>query len=412
MNQADNAWVLVSSALVLLMTPGLAMFYGGMTRSKNVLSTMMHSFFVMGLASIIWLFYGFSISFAPDAWGGLIGGLNYIGLSGIGSDLFPDLVDPSKTMTIPGTTFMIFQCMFAIITPALISGAFAERMKFSAFAIFMFLWITVVYCPVAHWVWGPGGWLSGMGAMDFAGGTVVHINAGIAALACVLVIGNRKGYGTTAMVPHNLTLTLLGAGLLWFGWFGFNAGSALSASEGAAMAFVVTHMATAAAALSWIVMEWIIKGKPTTLGIASGAVAGLVAITPAAGFVGPVSSVIIGLVAGAICYFAVLAKHSLKYDDALDVVGVHCVGGIWGAIATGLFASKAINSAGSDGLFFGNPGQLWTQIIAVLVTMVYSFVVTLVILYIIKAVVGLRVTEEDEFVGCDTSEHGENAYNI
>mgnify|MGYP000939251155 CR=1 FL=1 len=412
MNQADNAWVLVSSALVLLMTPGLAMFYGGMTRSKNVLSTMMHSFFVMGLASIIWLFYGFSISFAPDAWGGLIGGLNYIGLSGIGSDLFPDLVDPSKTMTIPGTTFMIFQCMFAIITPALISGAFAERMKFSAFAIFMFLWITVVYCPVAHWVWGPGGWLSGMGAMDFAGGTVVHINAGIAALACVLVIGNRKGYGTSAMVPHNLTLTLLGAGLLWFGWFGFNAGSALSASEGAAMAFVVTHMATAAAALSWIVMEWIIKGKPTTLGIASGAVAGLVAITPAAGFVGPVSSVIIGLVAGAICYFAVLAKHSLKYDDALDVVGVHCVGGIWGAIATGLFASKAINSAGSDGLFFGNPGQLWTQIIAVLVTMVYSFVVTLVILYIIKAVVGLRVTEEDEFVGCDTSEHGENAYNI
>lgn len=412
MNQADNAWVLVSSALVLLMTPGLAMFYGGMTRSKNVLSTMMHSFFVMGLASIIWLFYGFSLSFAPDAWGGFIGGLNYIGLNGIGSDLFPDLVDPTKTMTIPGTTFMIFQCMFAIITPALISGAFAERMKFSAFAIFMFLWITIVYCPVAHWVWGPGGWLSGMGAMDFAGGTVVHINAGIAALACVFVLGNRKGYGITPMIPHNLTLTLLGAGLLWFGWFGFNAGSALSASEGAAMAFVVTHMATAAAALSWIIMEWIIKGKPTTLGIASGAIAGLVAITPAAGFVGPISSVIIGLVAGAICYFAVLAKHTLGYDDALDVVGVHCVGGIWGAIATGLFASKAINAAGSDGLFFGNPGQLWTQIVAVLVTMVYSFVVTLIILYIIKAIVGIRVSEEDEFVGCDTSEHGETAYNI
>lgn len=412
MNQADNAWVLVSSALVLLMTPGLAMFYGGMTRSKNVLSTMMHSFFVMGLASIIWLFYGFSLSFAPDAWGGFIGGLNYIGLNGIGSDLFPDLVDPAKTMTIPGTTFMIFQCMFAIITPALISGAFAERMKFSAFAIFMFLWITIVYCPVAHWVWGPGGWLSGMGAMDFAGGTVVHINAGIAALACVFVLGNRKGYGTTPMIPHNLTLTLLGAGLLWFGWFGFNAGSALSASEGAAMAFVVTHMATAAAALSWIIMEWIIKGKPTTLGIASGAIAGLVAITPAAGFVGPISSVIIGLIAGAICYFAVLAKHTLGYDDALDVVGVHCVGGIWGAIATGLFASKAINAAGSDGLFFGNPGQLWTQIVAVLVTMVYSFVVTMIILYIIKAIVGIRVSEEDEFVGCDTSEHGETAYNI
>lgn len=412
MNQADNAWVLVSSALVLLMTPGLAMFYGGMTRSKNVLSTMMHSFFVMGLASIIWLFYGFSLSFAPDAWGGFIGGMNYFGLNGIGSDLFPDLLDPSKTMTIPGTTFMIFQCMFAIITPALISGAFAERMKFSSFAVFMFLWITFVYCPVAHWVWGPGGWLSGMGAMDFAGGTVVHINAGIAALACVIVIGNRKGYGTTPMIPHNLTLTLLGAGLLWFGWFGFNAGSALSAGESAAMAFVVTHMATAAAALSWIIMEWIVKGKPTTLGIASGAVAGLVAITPAAGFVGPISAVILGMVAGAICYLAVLAKHSLGYDDALDVVGVHCVGGIWGAIATGLFASKAINAAGSDGLFFGNPGQLWTQIIAVMVTLVYSFIVTLVILYIIKAVMGLRVPEEDEVVGCDTSEHGENAYNI
>lgn len=412
MNQADNAWVLVSSAFVLLMTPGLAMFYGGMTRSKNVLSTMMHSFFVMGLASIIWLFYGFSLSFAPDAWGGLIGGMNYFGLNGIGNELFPDLTDPSKTMTIPGTTFMIFQCMFAIITPALISGAFAERMKFGSFVIFMFLWITVVYCPVAHWVWGPGGWVAGMGALDFAGGTVVHINAGIAALACVFVIGPRKGYGSIPMIPHNLTLTLLGAGLLWFGWFGFNAGSALSAGEGAAMAFVVTHMATAAAALSWIVMEWIIKGKPTTLGIASGAVAGLVAITPAAGFVGPISSVVIGIVAGAVCYFAVLAKHSLGYDDALDVVGVHCVGGIWGAIATGLFASKAINAAGSDGLFFGNPGQLWTQILAVLITLVYSFIVTLVILYIIKAIMGLKVSEEDEFVGCDTSEHGETAYNL
>ncbi|MBI4962688.1 MAG: ammonium transporter [Desulfomonile tiedjei] len=412
MNAADNAWVLAASALVLLMTPGLAMFYGGMTRAKNVLSTMMHSFFLMGLASIIWLFYGFSLAFAPDALGGFLGGADYFGLNGIGGALFPDLLDSSKTMTIPGTTFMIFQCMFAVITPALISGAFAERMKFSSFIVFMVLWITFVYCPIAHWVWGPGGWIAGMGALDFAGGTVVHINAGVAALACCLVIGKRKGYGTAPMMPHNLTLTLLGAGLLWFGWFGFNAGSALKADEGASMAFVVTHMATAAAAMSWVFAEWIIKGKPTTLGVASGAVAGLVAITPASGFVGPISSVIIGAVAGVVCYLAVLAKASLGYDDSLDVVGVHGVGGAWGAIATGLFASKAINSAGADGLFFGNAGQLWIQIVAVAVTIVYSLVVSLIILYVIKAIMGVRVTEEDEVVGVDTSVHGEAGYNI
>jgi Amt family ammonium transporter len=315
-------------------------------------------------------------------------------------------------MTIPGTTFMIFQCMFAVITPALISGAFAERMKFSAFIVFMFLWMTFVYCPVAHWVWGPGGWIAGLGALDFAGGTVVHINAGVAALACALVIGKRKGYGTAPMMPHNLTLTLLGAGLLWFGWFGFNAGSALKADEGASMAFVVTHMATAAAAMSWVFAEWIIKGKPTTLGVASGAVAGLVAITPASGYVGPISSVIIGAVAGVVCYLAVLLKTPLGYDDSLDVVGVHGVGGMWGAIATGLFASKVINSGAADGLFFGNPGQLWIQIVAVLATIVYSFVVTLVILYVIKAIMGLRVAEEDEMAGVDTSVHGEAGYNL
>ncbi len=412
MNAADNAWVLVSSALVLLMTPGLAMFYGGMTRSKNVLSTMMHSFFLMGLASIIWLFYGFSLAFGPDAFGGLLGGTSYLGLNGIGGGLLPDLSDPTKTMTIPGTTFMIFQCMFAVITPALISGAFAERMKFSSFIVFMILWMTFVYCPVAHWVWGPGGWLSGLGALDFAGGTVVHVNAGVAALACALVIGKRKGYGTAAMPPHNLTLTLLGAGLLWFGWFGFNAGSALTAGESASMAFVVTHMATAAAAMSWVFAEWIIKGKPTTLGVASGAVAGLVAITPASGYVGPVSSVIIGAVAGIVCYMAVLAKSGLGYDDSLDVVGVHGVGGAWGAIATGFFASKLINSSAADGLFFGHPGQVLIQIAAVAVTIVYSFVLSLVILYIIKAVMGLRVSEEDEVVGVDTSVHGEAGYNL
>jgi len=269
-----------------------------------------------------------------------------------------------------------------------------------------------VYCPVAHWVWGPGGWISGLGALDFAGGTVVHINAGVAALACALVLGKRKGYGTAPMMPHNLTLTLLGAGLLWFGWFGFNAGSALKADEGASMAFVVTHMATAAAAMSWVFAEWVIKGKPTTLGVASGAVAGLVAITPASGYVGPISSVIIGAVAGVVCYLAVLVKTPLGYDDSLDVVGVHGVGGAWGAIATGLFASKAINSGAADGLFFGNPGQLWVQIVAVAATIVYSFVVSLIILYVIKAIIGLRVTEEDEVVGVDTSVHGEAGYNL
>ncbi len=412
MNAADNAWVLTASALVLLMTPGLAMFYGGMTRSKNVLSTMMHSYFIMGLASIIWLFYGFSLSFAPDAFGGLLGGTDYLGLNNIGGALFPDLSDPSKTMTIPGSTFMIFQCMFAVITPALISGAFAERMKFSSFIVFMVLWCTVVYCPVAHWVWGPCGWLSGMGALDFAGGTVVHINAGVAALACALMVGKRKGYGTVAMMPHNLPLTLLGAGLLWFGWFGFNAGSALTASESASMAFVVTHMATAAAALAWVFAEWIIKGKPTTLGVASGAVAGLVAITPASGYVGPISSVLIGIGAGVICYLAVLVKGPLGYDDSLDVVGVHAVGGIWGALATGLFASKIINPNAADGLFFGNAAQLGIQIVAVVVTIVYSLVVSLILLYIIKAIMGLRVEDEEEVAGVDTSIHGEAGYNL
>ena len=403
MNAADNAWMLVSSALVLLMTPGLALFYGGMTRSKNVLSTMMHSFFLMGLVSILWLFYGFSLSFGPDAGGGLIGTLKHFALDGVGNEVWPD-------QTIPATTYMIFQCMFAVITPALITGAFAERMKFSSFVLFMVLWLTFVYCPVCHWVWGTDGWLNKLGALDFAGGTVVHINAGVAALACCLVMGKRKGYGTAPMMPHNLTLTLLGAGLLWFGWFGFNAGSALKANEGAAMAFVVTHMATAAAALSWVAAEWIIKGKPTTLGVASGAVAGLVAITPASGFVGPVSSVILGAVAGVVCYLAVLAKGPLGYDDSLDVVGVHGVGGTWGAIATGLFACKAIGE--KDGLFFGNAAQLGTQVVAVLATIIYSFVVTLIILYIVKAILGLRVTEEEEVIGVDTSAHGESAYNL
>ncbi len=403
MNAADTAWVLTSSALVLLMTPGLAMFYGGMTRAKNVLSTMMHSFFLMGLASIVWLFWGYSLAFAPDALSGFLGNLDYLALKGVGGAI-------REGTTIPHSTFMIFQCMFAVITPALISGAFAERMKFSSFILFMLLWLTFVYSPVCHWVWGPGGWLAGKGALDFAGGTVVHINSGAAALACALIIGKRKGYQTVPMMPHNLTLTLLGAGLLWFGWFGFNAGSALAANASASNAFVVTHMATAAAAMSWVFAEWILKGKPTTLGVASGAVAGLVAITPAAGFVGPVSSVILGAAAGVICYLACLAKSKLGYDDSLDVVGIHGVGGTWGALATGLFACKEIG--GTNGLFFGNPGQLLTQIEAVLATIVYSFVVSIIILYVVKAITGLRITEEEEVVGADTSVHGETGYNL
>ncbi len=401
MNAADTAWVLASSALVLLMTPGLAMFYGGMTRSKNVLSTMMHSFFLMGLASIIWFLWSFSLAFAPGNW--FVGGLDFFALKGVGGAVWPDT-------TIPSTTFMIFQCMFAIITPALISGAFAERMKFSSFIVFNVLWLTLVYSPVCHWVWG-GGFLGGWGALDFAGGTVVHINSGVAALACALIIGKRKGYGAVPMAPHNLTLTLLGAGLLWFGWFGFNAGSALASNASASNAFVVTHMATSAAALSWAFAEWIIKGKPTTLGVASGAVAGLVAITPAAGFVGTGSAVILGFVAGVVCYLAVLAKGGLGYDDSLDVVGIHGVGGTWGAIATGLFAS-AVPGNKTMGLFFGNPDQVLIQIGAVAATIVYSFVVTAIILYVVKAIMGLRVSEEDEVAGVDTSTHGEAGYNL
>jgi Amt family ammonium transporter len=401
MNAADTGWVLASSALVLLMTPGLALFYGGMTRSKNVLSTMMHSFFLMGIASIVWLFWGFSLAFANGNW--FVGGLGYFALKGIGAEVWPNT-------TIPASTFMIFQCMFAIITPALISGAFAERMKFSSFIVFMILWLTFVYSPVCHWVWG-GGFLGAMGALDFAGGTVVHINSGVAALACALIIGKRKGYGTVPMAPHNLTLTLMGAGLLWFGWFGFNAGSALAANASASNAFVVTHMATAAAAITWVVAEWIIKGKPTTLGVASGAVAGLVAITPAAGFVAPVGSVILGGVAGVLCYLAVLAKSSLGYDDSLDVVGIHGVGGTWGAIATGIFA-VAVPGNETLGLLAGNPAQLWIQIKAVLVTIIYSFVVSAIILLVVKAIMGLKADEEQEEQGMDTALHGETAYNL
>jgi len=407
MNQADTAFVLVSAALVMLMTPGLALFYGGMVRSKNILATLMENFILLGVVGVLWALWGYSLAFGPDR-GHFIGNLDYLGLMGVGTEPFK-----AYSETIPHQTFMIYQAMFAIITPALITGAFAERLKFSAFLVFMVLWVTIVYCPVAHWVWGDGGWLKGLGALDFAGGTVVHINAGVAALAAALVVGKRQGYGNHAtFIPHNLPMTVLGAGLLWFGWFGFNAGSALAANALASSAFTATHLATCAATLAWVATEWLVRGKPTTLGAASGAVAGLVAITPAAGFVGPMAAILIGGGAGVVCYLAVLAKPRLGYDDSLDVVGVHCVGGVWGALATGLFASKLVNSAGADGLFYGNPGQLLIQVVAVVVTMVFSFGISYILFKILDATMGLRVTAEDEVAGLDITEHQETGYSL
>lgn len=404
-NTGDTAWILISTALVMLMTPGLALFYGGMVRKKNVLGTIMHSFIIIAVISIQWVLWGYSLSFGPDK-GGIIGGLEWFGLNNVG--LAPNA---DYAGTIPHQAFMIFQMMFAIITPALITGAFAERMKFSAFLVFTLLWTTLVYDPVCHWVWAVGGWIRNLGALDFAGGTVVHISSGMSALVAALLIGRRKGYGAEHMAPHNLPMTVLGAGLLWFGWFGFNAGSAVASGGLAVSAFVVTNTAAAAATLTWVIIEWLQRGKPTVLGAASGAVAGLVAITPASGFVGPVSSIIIGAGAGFVCYFAVsMIKPLLGYDDSLDAFGVHGVGGMWGALATGLFATKLINPAGNDGLFFGNAGLLLTQLIAVAVTVVYALVVTLILLKVIDWTIGLRVSEEDEVMGIDLTQHGESGY--
>jgi Amt family ammonium transporter len=389
--------------MVMLMTPGLALFYGGLVRPKNVMGTMMHSIVCLGVVSVIWVFYGYSLSFGPDI-GGFIGGLKYIGLQGVGLNPGP------YADKIPDLLFCAFQLMFAIITPALISGAIAERMKFSAYLFFIVLWSSIVYLPVCHWVWG-GGWLGKMGALDFAGGTVIHINSGVAALVACIMLGRRRGWGKESFHPHNLPMTVLGAGLLWFGWFGFNAGSALSAGKIATLAIFTTQVATGAAVLSWLIVEWLVQGKPTTLGAVSGALAGLVAITPAAGFVGPVSAVIIGLVAGALCYGAVLAKSRLGYDDALDVVGVHGVGGVWGALATGLFASTVANPGGANGLFFGNPHQFFVQAVGVGAVIVYSAACTWVILKIVGLLTGgLRVDEEDEVLGLDLSQHSEIGY--
>jgi Amt family ammonium transporter len=402
----DTSWVLFSAALVMLMTPGLALFYGGMVRRKNVLGTIMQSFIALAVITIQWVLYGYSLSFGPDI-GHVIGDLSWIGLSGVGLDPYPDYA-----ATIPHQAFMIFQMMFAVITPALITGAIAERFKFKTYLVFLVLWSTFVYDPLAHWVWGMGGWIRSLGALDFAGGLVVHISSGVAALAATMMVGRRKGYGDEPMPPHNLTMTLLGAALLWFGWFGFNGGSAVASGSLATSAFVVTHISTAAAALSWMIAEWKYRGNPTVLGAASGAVAGLVAITPASGFVGPVSAIAIGLAAGVLCYGAINLKNKFGYDDSLDVVGVHGVGGTWGAVATGLFASKAINAAGADGLFHGNFSLLGVQALSVVSAWIYSFVVTLVILKILDLTMGLRVNEEHEVNGLDLSQHGESGYTL
>jgi len=409
-DSGDTAWVLISTALVLAMTaPGLALFYGGMVREKNALGTIMQSFIILCVISLQWVLWGYSLAFGPDH-GHIIGGLEWFGLT----DVKSDAANPDYAATIPHQAYMIFQMMFAVITPALITGAFAERMKFSSFLVFILLWATFIYDPLAHWVWAKGGWLGmygGLGALDFAGGTVVHISSGVAGLACAFVLRRRLGYGKESMAPHNLPMTVLGASMLWFGWFGFNAGSAVSAGALATSAFVVTNTATAAAALAWMVAEWLYRGKPTVLGAASGAVAGLVAITPASGFVGPVSAIWIGIGAGVLCYLAVVWKTKLGYDDSLDAFGIHGIGGTWGALATGLFASKAINSAGADGLFFGNPGQLGLQAVAVLTSWVFVFVGTYVILKVVDWTMGLRVTVEEERIGLDLSQHEERAYS-
>jgi len=406
MNAGDTAWVLMSSALVMLMTPGLAFFYGGMVRKKNILSVLMQCFIILCLVSVQWVLFGYSLSFKPGA--GFWGGFGWAGLNGVGLEPYADYA-----ATIPHQAFMIFQAMFAIITPALIIGAFAERMKFSAFLAFILLWATFVYAPVCHWVWAIGGWIRNLGALDFAGGTVVHINAGIAALVLAIMMGKRKNLDKNVPTPHNMAFVALGTALLWFGWFGFNAGSALGANGLAANAFVVTNTAAAAAGLSWAIIEWIRNGKPTLFGVCSGMVAGLVAITPAAGFVSVVPAIIIGLLVSVFCYIAVsVIKPALGYDDALDAFGVHCVGGIWGALATGLFASKAVNPAGADGLFFGNPKLLLIQLIAVAATVVFSLVASAVIYKVVDLIFGARVSEKEEAVGLDLTQHHERAYTV
>jgi Amt family ammonium transporter len=411
-DSGDTAWVLISSALVMLMTPGLALFYGGLSRSKNVLATIMQSFIMLGVVSIVFILVGYSLAFGPDH-GGLIGDFSWFGLKDVSAS------EPGPyAATIPHQTFVIFQAMFAIITPALITGAFAERAKFSTFLVFMIAWSLLVYSPIAHWVWSLGGWLGGLpeengdvgiGALDFAGGTVVHINAGIAALVAAILYGKRHGFGREPMEPHDITMVVIGAALLWFGWFGFNAGSAVAAGALASNAFVVTHLATATAMVTWVTLSWLVGGKPSVVGAAAGAVAGLVAITPASGSVDTWGALAIGLGAGSFCYFAVRLRSKVGLDDSLDVVGVHGVGGAWGALATGLFATATI-TGGAEGLIQGDGGQFVDQVIGVVATMLYSGVMTFVILKVLDVVMGLRVSEDEELTGLDASQHGERAY--
>jgi Amt family ammonium transporter len=398
----DTAWILVSAALVMLMTPGLAFFYGGLVRHKNVLSTVMHSFIIIPVVSLVWVLWGYSLAFGPDQ-GGFIGNLDWLGLAHVGQEPNADYAS-----TIPHQAFMVFQLMFAIITPALITGAFAERAKFSTFLVFTALWATFVYAPVAHWVWGAGGWLKELGALDFAGGTVVHVNSGAAALAAALLFGRRLGFGKEPMEPHDITYVVLGAAFLWFGWFGFNAGSAVASGGAAANAFVVTNTAAAAGALTWVLMSWWFTKKPSVVGAAAGAVAGLVAITPASGFVDAMPSVLIGMGAGFFCFLAIRLRARLALDDALDVWGVHGVGGTWGALATGIFATAAVGGVG--GVIDGEVGQLGKQLVGIGATWAYSFVVTVAILKVLDLVMGLRVSEEEELAGLDISQHGERAY--
>jgi len=403
-DSGDTAWMLISTALVMLMTPGLALFYGGMVRRKNVLGTIMQSFIALGVISILWMLYGYSLAFGPDI-GHVIGGLDWIGLKGVG--LSPN---PEYSATIPHQTFMVYQMMFAAITPALITGAFAERFKFSSYVVFLVLWSTLVYFPLAHWVWGDDGWLKNLGVLDFAGGIVVHISSGVAALVAAIVVGKRRGHGIEPMPPHNLTMTLLGTSLLWFGWFGFNGGSAVASGATATSAFVVTHIASCAATLAWVAAEWMQRGKPTVLGAATGAIAGLATITPASGFVSPFAALLIGLTAGLVCFKAVNLKNKFGYDDSLDVVGVHGVGGIIGTLAVGLFASQEVNPSGQNGLFFGNSSLFNVQLEAVCATIIFVFFMTYIILKVVGATAGLRVDEESEFMGLDHSLHGESGY--
>jgi len=408
MNSGDTAWVLMSSALVLLMTiPGLAFFYGGLVRRKNVLSILMQCFIIVCVISLQWVLFGYSLAFGPD-FHGIIGKLDWAGLSGVGA-----LPNKDYAATIPHSVFMIFQAMFAIITPALIIGAYAERVKFPAFLLFTVLWATFVYDPLAHWVWGTGGWLKAMGGLDFAGGIVVHVSSGISALVLALLLGKRVGYNHKPIRPHNLPFTVLGAALLWFGWFGFNAGSALAADGLAANAFVTTHTATAAAGLAWALIEWWHNGSPTILGTATGAVAGLVAITPACGFVNPMNAVLIGIIVALVCYMAVaIIKGKLGYDDSLDAFGVHGVGGSVGTLLTGLFAEKAVNAAGSDGLFFGNLHQFGVQCLMLVVTIAFAAIMTFIIFKVVDAIIGMRVEEKNELIGLDLTQQSEAAYTV